>query len=364
MKKTIIQRINLIKDQDALAKIRDADDHQSRLSLISDAFVALNEIGAIDILRHIGCSDIFHRGTKVHGRPHEEGAPDFETTFHGATVGVEVTEFVADTIGFLTRKGALRSRSLGRVLEELQSTDVETLARHIPDAPRALRGFSYYVVTDALTDVGAAESASTYDLIRKIIGSATPETARDVDTLFNNYGPRDFESVGVEFYRGWLGSGKDKVRLWKRLTDVPQNDRAALRIRLRSAFYAAARQQTDAAHGAPLMAIFRVAMANDAIGIVSILPTAGRWCATDVTTDGRLEDVARRKMIQMRKAEEDGRNYDQRWLLLADPSHESAVSAPDRGRKKDGWLIEYEKSDLAESLCYWDRIVFYDSVAG
>lgn len=366
----IVERVNLIKDAYALEQIRRTNDYRTRSELGDQAFVELEERAAAQVLEHLGCEDVTYRGEKKAGVPSAVGPPDFTARFGTDAVGAEVTEFFRRAVHVRTRDG-VKQRSFDRVQEELQSGDLEVLKRHIPNAERALRGVSYYVVTDALD---CDTTADAWDFIMKTIGDSSVgqrSQSMPLEVVFNNHRQYDAETVASELSVAWAGVGCDKTRLREDHVKLPDGER---RLWMYSFFRrlveTVSTPRTDASgHEVEGVGIFRADLSDKSeIGVVTIVPTMGEAIESpDILESRELEKVARRKEAQMRKAESSGTAHDQRWLVLVDRDRESSLAPPrevrnERENEYGSWTVERDKSDFPEWCRYWDRIVFVDSV--
>ena len=273
----IVERVNLIKDAYALEQIRRTDDYRKRSELGDQAFVELEERAAAQVLEHLGCEEVTYRGEKKAGVPSAVGPPDFTARLGTDVVGAEVTEFFRRAVHVRTRRG-VKQRSFDRVQEELQSGDLEVLKRHIPNAERALRGVSYYVVTDALD---SDTTADAWDFIMKTIGSSSVgqrSQSMPVDVIFNNHRQYDADTMAAELFLAWAGAGYDKTRLRADLVKLSGNER---RFRMdsfrRRLVETASTPRTDASgHRVEGVGIFRVDLSDaDEIGVVTIRQTMG-----------------------------------------------------------------------------------------
>lgn len=365
----IVERVNLIKDADALEQIKGTEDYRTRVALSSQAFVELEERGALDILEYLGCEDVIYRGEKRAGVPSADGPPDFTARYRSVTVAVEVTEFFREAVRVRTKDG-VRQRSFSRVKEELQSGNLDVVKWRVPDAERALRGVSYYVVTDALDNDPAAEA---WDFIMNTIGGSSSEQRSPsipVDVVFNNHREYEADTVAAELFVAWAGTGYDKTRLRAQLVNLPEEERPAWMYQFRQSLLEAASTRRGASvHDTPVVGVFRVPLSDaDEIGVVTIVPTKGGTIGwSDILESPELRDVAQKKEAQMREAESSGMKHDQRWLLLVDHDRESLLTPPSEVRQKRpnerlGWRVERDKSEFPEWCRYWDRVVFFDSV--
>lgn len=365
----IVERVNLIKDADALEQIKGTENYWTRVALSNQAFVELEERGARDILEYLGCEDVSYRGEKKSGVPSAVGPPDFTARCREVPVAVEVTEFFREAVHIRTKHGVQR-RSFYRVKEELQSGNLDVVERHIPNAERALRGVSYYVVTDALDSDPEAEA---WDFIMNTIGGSSAgqrSPSIPVDVVFNNHREYEADTVAAELFVAWAGTGYDKTRLRAQLVNLPDEERPAWMYKFRQSLLKTASTRRGASvHQTPIVGIFRVPLSDaDEIGVVTIVPTkGGRIGWSDILESPELRDVAQKKEAQMREAESSGMKHDQRWLLLVDHDRESLLTPPSEVRQKRpnerlGWRVERVKSEFPEWCRYWDRVVFFDSV--
>lgn len=366
----IVERVNLIKDDYALDQIQRTGDYGRRVELCDHAFVELEESAAAQVLERLGCEDVTYRGEKKAGVPSAVGPPDFTARLGTDVVGAEVTEFFRRAVHVKTRH-RVKQRSFDRVQEELQSGDLEVLKRHIPNAERAMRGVSYYVVTDALD---CDTTADAWDFIMKTIGGSSVgqrSESMSMEVVFNNHRQCDADTVVAELFLAWAGAGYDKTRLRAELVKLPDDERRSWMDSFRRRLgETVSTSRTDASgHEVEGVGIFRVALTDtDEIGVVTIMPTMGgeiMW--SDILDSSELRKVAQRKEGDMRKAESSGTAHDQRWLLLVDRDRESLLAPPrevrkERERENVSWTVERDKSDFPEWCRYWHRIVFFDSV--
>lgn len=359
--KTLIQRVNLLRSEEAFAKIDAAESHEERVALVDEAFIPHEEHGGPEILEHLGCKGVWPRGADKRNR----GAPDFEAVFDGLRIGAESTEFVGDPVGLRNKTGKIERRSMLRVKSDLTSGNIEWLSRFLPNAKDVLRGKSYYVVSDAFDDCPIEESADVFARLFEILGSSTSEMKREIEPLFNSFNRWDIPTVGRLFHLGWIGAGYDKTLLRKRLISIPEPKRSdVVYPSIRRDFYVAAQEEIPSRRGDPEMAVCRSAMdGDDTVGVVNLIHTKGKIRPPSIIQHSEFLRICREKMGKMMKAERDGRRYEQKWLLLGDSGHESTSHGPS-GRRFDDWEEAREKKDLPEEIAYWDRIVFHDSMRG
>lgn len=332
MASTILQFINVIRDKMAADEVRRSGMNMpgERLrELTEKAFVGSEEPDACHALEQIGCSDIARTDPKL------QNIYDYTATFDGESVAVEVTQFFKEPI-FICGK----ERSLRIVQDDLGSRDINKLKCYIPNT-RVMSGFSFYVVhSNALW---TKNDSDVFEFVMNSISAASGENENEpISFLFNNWEPYRSDHVA-------------SVLLGMRMSDPPPPSPGMFSEQL-DLFERECAQMADEPKGIspswlPPVAIVRCAVPGT-IGRVVLDDGYGAIVPPIESTD-RFFETARKKMVQMKRAESIHGEKKQRWLLLADIGRTN-FRPSDMGTKK---TLEGQVDEVQ----YWDRIVFYDS---
>lgn len=326
---TILQFVNVIRDRVAADEVRRSGVNlsDSRLRRLSaKAFVDLDERGAFHALEKIGCSGITHTAI---GYPY-----DFDATFDGEPVAVEVTRFFTDRI--LIRD---KERSLRLVQDDLASRDSEMLKRFYGlSNTNALNGYSFYVVHEH--SMWDENDGRVFEFVMNSINKAENRNEQ-VSVLFNNWPQYRAEDV-ANILRGMRMGDSPDAPSGMFAEQLGVFERQCERL-------LAAPEGVSPPWALPHLAVVRCAVPGT-IGRV-VLDDGHGSNEPPVETTPRFREVARKKMEQVKKAESiDGK---QRWLLLADVERTN-FDPMEMGTEK---VLD----DVSDEIRYWDRIVVYDS---